>query len=61
MLNYSIVCGGKMASFCDGLSQSFYLEDLSGFEYGAIFVPLLTTNVVTYSEDGVIGLWRPNM
>ena len=55
--DFSTVCGGRMASFCSGLSDVYIFEDVSGFDYGGIFLSDLGQKVLTYSEDGVISIW----
>ena len=57
--DYATVCGGRMAVFCDGAigSSPKALEDVGGFQYGAIFMTNISQKVLSYSEDGVVSVW----
>ena len=56
---YATVCGGRMAVFCDGAVDSSPkpLEDVGGFQYGAVFMTNISQKVLSYSEDGVVSVW----
>lgn len=54
---FATVCGGRMGSFADGYSQPIPLEDIGGFDYGAIFISNLAQKVLTYSEDGTVTVY----
>lgn len=53
------ICGGKIASFWDGVpdSEPQLLDDVGGFIYGGIFMTNLSQKLLTYSEDGIISIW----